>query len=68
MACATLGLLSSLAVNVPFWNWYDFPGTYTVAQLADHTIGFALAGLVLAKLIDPAKNKAAPTAATPPAA
>ena len=63
--CATAGFLVGLAVNVPFWNWYDFPGTYTIAQLVDHTIGFTLAGLVLAKLIDPSKREPAPAAAPP---
>ncbi len=50
----TLGFLSAWTIGVPYWNWYGFPGVFTGAQLADRTIGFALAGLLLAKLIKPA--------------
>jgi len=57
--CATLGFLSSVAVNVPQWNWYEFPTKFTVAQVADHTIGFTLIGLFLAWLIKPAPAAAA---------
>ena len=30
-----LGAFGALVTNVPYWNWYGFPGSYTVAQLAD---------------------------------
>ncbi len=43
-----LGLLPTLAVNR-----YRFPTDYTVAQPADHLIGFFAAGLVLAGLVKP---------------
>ncbi len=48
-----LGLLPGLVVNLPYWNWYGFPTNYTVAQLADHVMGFLAAGLVLAGLVKP---------------
>ena len=50
---ALLGLLPTLVVNLPYWNWYGFPADYTLAQLADHVIGFFVAGLVLAGLVKP---------------
>ena len=52
--CATVGLLAGIAVNVPQWNWYKYPGVFSAAQVADHTIGFALVGLFLAWLMKPA--------------
>lgn len=54
LCCSLLGLLCGLAINVPYWNWYNFPGTFTVAQIADHIIGFTLAGVFLAWLFKPA--------------
>jgi hypothetical protein len=48
---AMLGLLPFLAVNFSYWNWFGFSPNYTLAQLADHVIGFTLAGLVLGAII-----------------
>jgi hypothetical protein len=46
-----MGLLPTLAVDVPYWNWYAFPASYTLSQFTVHLVGFAVAGLVLAKMI-----------------
>ena len=43
-----LGAFSSIARDVPFWNWYGFPVTFTVAQIVDSIIGMAIVGLGLA--------------------
>lgn len=51
---AFLGLFASVAVDVPYWNWYGFPTNYTVATMLDQVVGFFLAGLVLAAIIKPA--------------
>jgi hypothetical protein len=48
---ALLGLLPGLDVDVGYWNWYGFPGDYTLAVMADHVLGWLLAGLVLAAII-----------------
>ncbi|MEQ2006828.1 MAG: hypothetical protein ABMA26_08520 [Limisphaerales bacterium] len=58
LCCSLLGLLCGLAINVPYWNWYNFPGTFTVAQIADHILGFTLAGAFLAWLFKPAASPA----------
>ena len=47
----TMGLLPVLMVDIPYWNWYGFPSSYTISQLVVHVVGFAVAGLVLAKMI-----------------
>jgi hypothetical protein len=46
-----MGLLPTLQVDVPQWNWYGFPGVFTAAQFAVHLVGFFLAGLVMAKFV-----------------
>ncbi|HKZ53733.1 MAG TPA: hypothetical protein VJ085_10695 [Candidatus Acidoferrales bacterium] len=48
---ALLGLLPGLDVDVSYWNWYGFPGDYTLAVIADHVIGWLVVGLVLAAII-----------------
>ena len=53
MFVGLLGLFASLAIDVSYWNWYGFPGGFTLAALADQAIGWTLAGLVLAGLLKP---------------
>jgi hypothetical protein len=43
-----LGLVGWLAISVSLWNWFNFPTTYTLAELVHEVIGFAATGLVLA--------------------
>jgi uncharacterized membrane protein len=47
---ALLGLLETFDIDVSQWNWYSFPTAYMLAQLVDHTMGWFLAGLVLARV------------------
>jgi hypothetical protein len=49
LAVASIGLLMWLDIDVSHWNWYAYPPSYTLAQLADHVVGWLLAGLVLAR-------------------
>ena len=51
---AIIGLIAGIAVNVPNWNWYGFPSSFTLAQIAEHVIGFAAAGLAIAAIVKPA--------------
>lgn len=51
---AALGVFASLSVDFSYWNWYGFPTEYWLAQLVEQVVGFALAGLVLARLVPPA--------------
>jgi hypothetical protein len=46
-----LGVAACSAVSTIYWNWYGFPTSFFMAQLADMTIGFFLAGLVVCKII-----------------
>jgi hypothetical protein len=46
-----IGLIPSLGVDFPQWNWYGFPTDYTMAQLLVHVVGFGVGGLVLAAIV-----------------
>ena len=63
---ATVGFLTAWVICVPYWNWYGFPGTFTLAAIADRTIGFTVAGLVMAAIVNPSKAQAASAATAAP--
>ena len=46
-----LGLLPSLQVDLPDWNWYGFPAAFCASQIVVHAGGFLAAGLVIAKIV-----------------
>ena len=50
---AVAGLAASVIVDIPNWNWWGFSGTYTLVSLADSTVTWLLAGLVIAKVANP---------------
>jgi hypothetical protein len=43
-----LGLFSWLAVNVPYWNWYMFPTTFTAGALVEQVVGWLISGAAIA--------------------
>jgi len=50
---ALMGLLPALTVEIPHNNWYGFPQMYVVAQSVTHLVGFIVAGLFVAKVVNP---------------
>lgn len=52
-----LGLIPTLAEGLSYWNWYGFPMSYTLAQLLIYMVGFTLAGLLMAKFVQPGAAK-----------
>ena len=46
-----IGVIESIGTNVSYWDWYGFPGSYTVAQICIMLIGFLFAGLVGAAIV-----------------
>jgi hypothetical protein len=50
------GLFAGIAVHLPYWNWLEFPTDYTIACMADVTIGWLLAGLAIGTVVKPATN------------
>jgi hypothetical protein len=45
-----LGLIAAIATNVPYWNWYGFPTTYTAAYMFSGWMEYVCAGLVAAAM------------------
>lgn len=52
-----LGLFAGVAVDLPYWNWFNFPADYTVAALIDHVVGWGLVGLAIAAIVKPTGKK-----------
>jgi hypothetical protein len=48
-----LGILSAIATNIEYWNWYGFPANYTMGAIVDKLIGFLVVGLVVAVFVKP---------------
>jgi hypothetical protein len=42
------GLLAAIATNISYWNWYGFPGSYTVAYMTIEIVGYLVVGIVAA--------------------
>jgi hypothetical protein len=47
------GILAGISTNISYWNWYGFPGSYTVAYVCTVAMGFVFAGLVAATIVKP---------------
>ncbi len=57
----SIGVIAAAATNIPYWNWYGFPGAYTAAYMAIQIAGFAVIGAIAAALLKPApQTMAAP--------
>lgn len=52
-----MGVFSWLTVNVPQWNWYGFPVSFTIGQGLDHLIGWLIGGFAIAWMIGRAEKK-----------
>lgn len=50
---AVAGLAAGVIADLPNWNWWGFSGAYTAVNIADYTLTWLLAGLVIAKVAKP---------------
>jgi len=50
------GFLAAISTNVSYWNWYGFPGSYTLADICTVAMGFVFAGLVAAAIVKPVQE------------
>jgi len=50
------GFLAGISTNVSYWNWYGFPGNYTLAYICTVAMGFVFAGLVAAAIVKPVQE------------
>lgn len=48
---AAMGLFAWLAIDASYWNWYDFPADYAMAQCIEQTVSGLLAGLTIALVL-----------------
>lgn len=48
---ALLGFLACTAVSTIYWNWYEFPTAFFLAQLIAMVVGFTIVGLIISKLV-----------------
>jgi hypothetical protein len=48
---ALTGLAAGLTTNVSYWNWYGFPADYTIAYAGTDIIGYIVAGLAIAAIL-----------------
>jgi hypothetical protein len=47
------GVLAAISTNISYWNWYGFPGSYTLAYICTVAMGFVFAGLMAAAILKP---------------
>jgi hypothetical protein len=45
------GILSAIATNVSYWNWYGFPTVYIASYMLIEVIGFLCVGIVAALVL-----------------
>jgi hypothetical protein len=53
------GLAASVIADLPNWNWWGYSGAYTAVNVIDYTLTWLLAGVVIAKVANPANPQAA---------
>lgn len=54
-----VGLLASITTNISLWNFYRFPTSWIVSQIAFLIIGYFLVGIVVAAIVKRGTPKAA---------
>lgn len=51
---ALTGLIIGFVSHAPYWNWFGFSTAYVAVIIADHLVGWTLAGLAVARFLRPA--------------
>jgi hypothetical protein len=44
-------LMAAITTNLPYWNWYGFPTSYTTAYVGIQLVGYLVAGVVAAVIL-----------------
>jgi hypothetical protein len=57
------GVLAAITTNIPYWNWYGFPGSYTAAYMTIEIVGYLAAGIVAALIMKSGAPKTLVTSA-----
>jgi len=50
---AAIGVIAAIVTNVPYWNWYSFPLSYTLVQILITVVAWILAGVAIAAYLRP---------------
>jgi hypothetical protein len=53
-----IGVFGFVSISVSYWNWYNFPSDFTLGEAITETVGWFLAGLVMAAIVRPVKEPA----------
>ena len=48
---AVIGLAAAMTTSLSYWNWYGFPGDYTLSYMTMEFVGYVVAGAILAKIL-----------------
>lgn len=48
---AIAGLMAAITTNISYWNWYGFPGNYTLGYAFTEIMGYVCIGLVAAAIV-----------------
>ena len=54
------GIVTAIATNVSYWNWYGFPSVYTASYMLIQIVGFFVVGFVAALVLRKTPLRAAP--------
>jgi hypothetical protein len=46
-----VALMAAITTNLPYWNWYGFPTSYTTAYMTIEFVDYLVAGLVVAAVL-----------------
>jgi hypothetical protein len=46
-----IALIGAITTNIPYWNWYGFPLSYTLPYASTQIVGYLIAGIVAASLL-----------------
>ncbi len=52
-AVALFGAFGIVSLLVSYWIWYSFPAAYVCGELITEVVGWLLAGLAIAKIVQP---------------
>jgi len=50
---ALVAVFGSLVIDLPYWNWYGFPGNYTLEHLCEMFITWGATGFAIAAVVKP---------------
>jgi len=51
-----IGITAAINTNIPYWNWYGFPSSYTTAYMTIEIVSYVVAGLVIATILKKEKS------------